>query len=78
MIASGHWIRLLDGDDNVTYKSTSKMLYFANRFKVDFVYGRISEKNTFNNSLFPEHVKQTRDEGLKSLLGIVLQTPVQF
>ena len=68
MIASGHWIRLLDGDDNVTYKSTSKMLYFANRFKVDFVYGRISEKNTFNNSLFPEHVKQTRDEGLKKFI----------
>ena len=24
--ASGYWIRLLDGDDNVTYKSTSKMV----------------------------------------------------
>ena len=39
--ASGYWIRLLDGDDNVTYKSTSKMLYLAHRYKVNFVYGLI-------------------------------------
>ena len=39
--ASGYWIRLLDGDDNVTYKSTSKMLYLAHRYKVKFVYGLI-------------------------------------
>ena len=45
MHASGYWIRLLDGDDNVTYKSTSKMLYLAHRYKVNFVYGLISEKS---------------------------------
>ena len=33
----------------MTYKSTSKMLYLANRYKVSFVYGLISEKTSFDN-----------------------------
>ena len=66
--ASGYWIRLLDGDDKVTYKSTSKMLYLAHRYKVDFVYGLISEKKS-NIKVMPfRHVKQNRDEGLKKFI----------
>ncbi|MDA9708157.1 glycosyltransferase family 2 protein [Alphaproteobacteria bacterium] len=66
--ASGYWIRLLDGDDNVTYKSTSKMLYLAHRYKVNFVYGLISEKKKYVNSMPFKHVKQSRDEGLKKFI----------
>ena len=66
--ASGYWIRLLDGDDNVTYKSTSKMLYLAHRYKVTFVYGRISEKKSNINAMPFQHIKQNRDEGLKKFI----------
>ena len=66
--ASGYWIRLLDGDDNVTYKSTSKMLYLAHRYKVNFVYGLISEKKSNINSMPFKHVKQSRDDGLKKFI----------
>ncbi len=66
--ASGYWIRLLDGDDNVTYKSTSKMLYLAHRYKVNFVYGLISEKKPNINSMPFKHVKQSRDQGLKKFI----------
>ena len=66
--ASGYWIRLLDGDDNVTYKSTSKMLYLAHRYKVNFVYGLISEKKSNINAMPFTHVKQNRDEGLKKFI----------
>ena len=44
-LAKGYWIRLLDGDDLVTYKSTHEMLYLARANKVSFVYGLISEHN---------------------------------
>ena len=64
-VASGYWIRLLDGDDQVTYKSTSKMLYLANRYKVSSVYGLISNKK---NLLPFKFIKQTRDEGLKKFI----------
>jgi glycosyltransferase involved in cell wall biosynthesis len=66
--ASGYWIRLLDGDDEVTYKSTSKMLYLANRYKVSFVYGLISEKNSFENPFQLKSVKQSRDQGLRKFI----------
>ena len=42
--ARGFWIRLLDGDDLVTYKSTFYMLYLAHLKNVSFVYGMIAEK----------------------------------
>ncbi len=66
--ASGYWIRLLDGDDNVTYKSTSKMLYLAHRYKVNFVYGLISEQKSNINLMPFNHVQQSRDEGLKKFI----------
>ena len=66
--ASGYWIRLLDGDDNVTYKSTTKMLYLAHRYKVTFVYGLISEKKSNINAMPFQHSKQSRDEGLKKFI----------
>ena len=66
--ASGYWIRLLDGDDNVTYKSTSKMLYLAHRYKVNFVYGLISEKKSNINSMPFNYVLQSRSEGLKKFI----------
>ena len=66
--ASGYWIRLLDGDDNVTYKSTSKMLYLAQRYKVNFVYGLISEKKPNINSMPFKHIKQSREEGLNKFI----------
>ena len=66
--ASGYWIRLLDGDDSVTYRSTSKMLYLAKRYNVNFVYGLISEKIFCINSMPFEHTKQTRDEGLRKFI----------
>ena len=66
--ASGYWIRLLDGDDNVTYKSTSKMLYLAHRYKVNFVYGLISENKAKINSMPFNHVQQSRDEGLRKFI----------
>ena len=42
-IAKGYWIRLLDGDDIISYKSTEKMLQPA-RKKEEFVYGLIHKK----------------------------------
>ena len=67
-LASGYWIRLLDGDDSVTYRSTSKMLYLAKRYNVNFVYGLISEKKLYINSMPFEHRIQTRDEGLRKFI----------
>ncbi len=68
MHASGYWIRLLDGDDNVTYKSTSKMLYLAHRYKTNFVYGLISENRQKINSMPFKHVQQSRYDGLKKFI----------
>ena len=67
-LVSGYWVRLLDGDDSVTYRSTSKMLYLAKRYNTDFVYGLISEKKLYTNSMPFEHKKQTRDEGLRKFI----------
>ena len=66
--ATGYWLRLLDGDDKVTYKSTSKMLYLAHRYKVNFVYGLISEKKEDVNTMPFKHAKQNKDEGLKKFI----------
>ena len=66
--ASGYWIRLLDGDDNVTHKSTSKMLYLARRYKANFVYGLISEKKSNINAMPFKYFKQSREEGLKKFI----------
>ena len=63
--ASGYWIRLLDGDDKVTYKSTSKMLHLANRYKVGFVYGLINHKKEQSTFKF---IKQNRDQGLRKFI----------
>ena len=41
--ARGYQIRLLDGDDKISYKSTHKMLVLARKTKVEFVYGLIHE-----------------------------------
>ena len=68
MFASGYWIRLLDGDDQVTYKSTSKMLYLAHRYKVNFVYGLICEKKSNINKMPFKHIKQDRGAGLKKFI----------
>ena len=67
-IASGFWIRLLDGDDLVTYKSTKRMLYLANFYKVSFVYGLISEKKFKEYSNSFKYYKQSRSEGLKKFI----------
>ena len=44
------------------------MLYLAHRYKVNFVYGLISEKKPKINSMPFNHVKQSRDEGLKKFI----------
>ena len=38
-LVRGFWIRLLDGDDRVTYKSTENMLNLATRCKTEFDFG---------------------------------------
>ena len=44
------------------------MLYLAHRYKVNFVYGLISEKKPNINSMPFKHVKQSRDQGLKKFI----------
>jgi len=67
-LASGYWIRLLDGDDRVTYRSTSKMLYLAKRYKVNFVYGLISKTKLLSYSMPFEYTVQNRDQGLRKFI----------
>ena len=66
--ARGFWIRLLDGDDLVTYKSTCYMLYLAHLKNVSFVYGMIGEKkiNQFDKNL--DYKIQSKEEGLKKFI----------
>ena len=66
--ARGFWIRLLDGDDLVTYKSTCYMLYLAHLKNVSFVYGMIAEKkiNQFDKNL--DYKLQSKVEGLKKFI----------
>ena len=44
LMAKGYWVRLLDGDDIIEYKSTAKMLRLAKQ-KEEFVYGLIHERS---------------------------------
>jgi len=67
-IASGYWIRLLDGDDLVTYKSTEYMLHLAKLNKVSFVYGLISEKIENEFSSVYDFVKQSKKVGLQKFI----------
>jgi len=43
-LARSYWIRLLDGDDLVSYKSTENMLNLARSNKLEFSYGLIEDK----------------------------------
>lgn len=67
-MASGYWIRLLDGDDLVTYKSTIRMLYLAKCYKVSFVYGLISKEKFTEYSRNFKYQKQSRAEGLAKFI----------
>jgi hypothetical protein len=69
LMARGYWVRLLDGDDIIGYKSTAKMLRLAKQKKEEFVYGLIHEskvvnkkKNNFN------YVLQSKNEGLAKFI----------
>ncbi len=67
--AKGYWLRLLDGDDTVSFKSTYKMLSIARMTKEEFIYGCIYE-----DQYIPEKVNlskykiQSRNEGLKKFI----------
>ena len=68
--AKGYWLRLLDGDDTVSFKSTyKKMLSIARMTKEEFIYGCIYE-----DQYIPEKVNlskykiQSRNEGLKKFI----------
>ena len=68
-LANAYWIRLLDGDDLITYKSTEIMLGLAMRFKTEFVYGqmcendnRIMKKENFNYTI------QNEKQGLRKFI----------
>ena len=68
-LANAYWIRLLDGDDLITYKSTEIMLGLAMRFKTEFVYGqmcendnRIRKKENFNYTI------QNEKQGLRKFI----------
>tara|TARA_Y100001968_G_C19420520_1_gene751510 strand:- start:279 stop:1175 length:897 start_codon:yes stop_codon:yes gene_type:complete len=68
-IAKGYWIRLLDGDDKISYQSTSKMLLIARQTKVEFIYGLIHEdKVTKSNKKIYNYRIQTKKEGLKKFI----------
>ncbi len=67
-IAKGYWIRLLDGDDLVTYKSTQKMLYLARSNKVSFVYGLISDKTTKQFDKTYSFFYQSKKQGLEKFI----------
>ena len=64
--AQGYWVRLLDGDDKISYKSTSKMLSLARKTKEEFVYGLIHEDRVIqaNNN----YKIQSKNEGLKKFI----------
>jgi len=67
--ARGYWVRLLDGDDKISYKSTSKMLLLARQTKVEFVYGLIHEDKIIQaNNNFKNYIIQSKNEGLKKFI----------
>ena len=68
-LARGFWIRLLDGDDCVTYKSTENMLNLATRCKTEFVYGKMHEgKKNFNDKEKLKYTIQKKKEGLRKFI----------
>lgn len=67
-VAKGYWIRLLDGDDLVTYKSTHEMLYLARANKVSFVYGLISEQNVKQFDKVYNFIYQSKKQGLEKFI----------
>ena len=68
-LVKGFWIRLLDGDDCVTYKSTENMLNLATRFKTEFVYGKMHEgKKNFNDKEKLKYTIQKKKEGLRKFI----------
>ncbi len=67
--ANGYWLRLLDGDDLIEYKSTYQMLLIARRKKVEFVYGLIHEdKKLKYPTNFKISVLQSKNEGLRKFI----------
>tara|TARA_A100001011_G_C14293903_1_gene837497 strand:- start:1133 stop:1921 length:789 start_codon:yes stop_codon:yes gene_type:complete len=66
--ANGYWIRLLDGDDLVTYKSTEIMLFLAKQKKVGFVYGLISENINREYDISYNYKLQSSYEGLMKFI----------
>lgn len=67
--ASGNWIRLLDGDDVISYKSTFKMLSLAIKTKEEFVYGLIHRSKTIKHANNKRNYEiQSRFEGLKKFI----------
>lgn len=68
-IAKGYWIRLLDGDDIISYKSTEKMLQLARKKKEEFVYGLIHKKKYLGKPLTNRDYKvESKLEGLKKFI----------
>ncbi len=69
LMAKGYWVRLLDGDDIIEYKSTAKMLRLAKQKKAEFVYGLIHERTMVlkkANSI--NYVLQSKNEGLAKFI----------
>ncbi len=69
LMAKGYWVRLLDGDDIIEYKSTAKMLRLAKQKKEEFVYGLIHERSVsrFKSSSI-NYVLQSKSEGLAKFI----------
>ena len=69
LMAKGYWVRLLDGDDIIEYKSTAKMLRLAKQKKEEFVYGLIHEKTkVFKQANSVNYVLQNKNEGLAKFI----------
>ncbi len=69
LMAEGYWVRLLDGDDVISYKSTSKMLRLAKQTKEEFVYGLIHQNNVVgkqNKNI--NYVLQSKNQGLTKFI----------
>ena len=67
--AKGYWLRLLDGDDIIAYKSTSNMLSIARKKKEEFVYGLIyGEKRDSEIKIDSNCRIQSKNEGLEKFI----------
>ncbi len=67
-LASSYWIRLLDGDDLVTYKSTENMLNLARSNGLEFSYGLIGDKSSNFYSAKKKYEIQNRESGLRKFI----------